>query len=396
MPIGEIIGIVDTLIWPLIDRYPTRPHTIHIAGNVYANVHKEANAIPPATEIWGYVSTFTIDNAGNFGAIIDTFLYDTGPVPPSQGGGTMPDIIHIEGNVYAIAFQGVGGDGYLRTITIEDNGQIGTTVIDSLEFDLFICRAPKIRHISGNVYAIAYRGGVGDTGFLITVSISEGVIGAIIDTFNFNAGDTILDILHISGGVHAIVHSNAALAGVITTVNINPTGQIDAVALDAAVFDAVQGREPTIFHIFDGVYAIAYRGVDDDGFLITIPITDTGLIGAIIDTFEFEPLATATLYPEVCQVSTGVYAIVFRVDVATGGRLITISIDNVGNIGAIIDSLVLGANQSTLTIIYAASGIYAISYTQWAGGTSYHSRIRTIDIYGRIASVQTNPATEIT
>ena len=86
---------------------------------------------------------------GDIGSIIDTLEFD-GAI------GKTPDIVHIAGNVYVIAYEGSSYDGSLATVEIVANGQITNSVIDTMVFDASKGKTPDIIHISGNVYAIAY------------------------------------------------------------------------------------------------------------------------------------------------------------------------------------------------------------------------------------------------
>ncbi|MBU2608023.1 MAG: hypothetical protein KKF26_01755, partial [Chloroflexi bacterium] len=61
-------------------------------------------------------------------AVIDTLEFDTDT-------GATPHIVPVSGNVYAIAYQGQGNDGFLKTMEIAASGQITDAVIDTLEFD---------------------------------------------------------------------------------------------------------------------------------------------------------------------------------------------------------------------------------------------------------------------
>ncbi|MFH1286972.1 MAG: hypothetical protein ABII02_04465, partial [Candidatus Magasanikbacteria bacterium] len=46
--------------------------------------------------------------------------------------GLSPDIIHVSGDIYAIAYEGDGSEGYVKTVSISDSGSIGSSVIDTL------------------------------------------------------------------------------------------------------------------------------------------------------------------------------------------------------------------------------------------------------------------------
>ena len=90
--------------------------------------------------------------------------------------GEDPNIIHIAGDVFAIAYSGNGDDGFLKTVEVAANGQITNLGIDTLEFDTQQGETPNIIRISANIYAIVYSGS-GDDGFLKTFGIADtGVI----------------------------------------------------------------------------------------------------------------------------------------------------------------------------------------------------------------------------
>ncbi|GAI85573.1 unnamed protein product, partial [marine sediment metagenome] len=87
--------------------------------------------------------------------------------------GKTPDIIPVSGDIYAIAYAGDGDDGFLKMVSISDDGNILDTIINNPEFDALKGATPDIIHISGDVCAIAYTGD-GDDGFLKTVEIVQG------------------------------------------------------------------------------------------------------------------------------------------------------------------------------------------------------------------------------
>ena len=60
--------------------------------------------------------------------------------------------------MYAIAYRGSGSDGFVRTITIDSSGNVSNSVTDTLEFDTSAGDTPDIVHVSGDYYAIAYQG----------------------------------------------------------------------------------------------------------------------------------------------------------------------------------------------------------------------------------------------
>ena len=252
------------------------PDIIPISGDVYAIAYAEDGDD-------GRLITVTIANDGQITeAIIDSVEFDNAK-------GKTPNIIHISGNVYAIAYAGTGDDGWLITGTITAAGQITDTLIDSLEFDPVKGKTPNIIPISGNVYAIAYAGDL-DDGFLITVTIATDgqITDTVIDTLEFDTsqGKT-PNIIPISGDVYAIAYAGNADAGSLKTVTIATDGQITDPVIDTLEFDSAEGKTPNIIPVSGDVYAIAYAGNGDDGFLKTLTIaTDGQITDPVIDTLE--------------------------------------------------------------------------------------------------------------
>jgi len=272
------------------------PRIFPISGIMYAIVYAGDTDV-------GYLKTYTL--APN-GRIIKT-ANDSLTLDSVKG--KEPDMISISGNVYAIAYSGAGADGFLKTVTIAADGQITDTVIDTLEFDPVKGKIPNIIPISGDVYAIAYAGD-SDVGFLIT--------DTVIDTLEFDTvkGKT-ANIIPISGNVYAIAYAGDGDDGFLKTVTIATNGQITDTVIDTLEFDPVKGKTPNIIPISGDVYAISYAGDTDDGFLITVTIaTDGQITDTVIDTLEFDTVKgkDANIIP----ISGDVYAIAYSGDTDDG------------------------------------------------------------------------------
>ena len=94
--------------------------------------------------------------------------------------GKTPDIIKIAGDTYAIAYSCDGDVGFIKTVNISSDGQIGDSALDSLEYDPVERKDPTIVNIAGDVYAVAYSGDA-DVGKIFTIEIYSN--GTIADTF---------------------------------------------------------------------------------------------------------------------------------------------------------------------------------------------------------------------
>jgi len=351
---GDIGTVIDTLNFEanLCDY----PDIIHVSGDVYAIAYT-------GVDLDLFVCTFSVDAAGDIGAaVIDVVELDT-------ANGVHPSIVHVSGIYYAISYRTSDADGRVITIHITDAGDISGGIYDSLLFDTGACSEPVMIHIAGTTYAVIYRG-QSDDGFLRTFAIdSSGDIGAAyIDHYEF---DTVYgadpSIINISGNIYAVAYTINGYFGKIFTLAIDPDGNIPGAVIDNVVFDGAQAWLPEIFHVTGDIYAVSYCGPGSDGFLKTFEITGAGSIGAgPIDTFEYD--TTYGNASDVKHVSGNVFAIAYT-GTDNDGYIITVSIDAAGNIGAsVIDSYEFdGAHGDRPNLLYISGSIYIIAYESAAG-----------------------------
>ncbi len=276
------------------------PDIIHVSGDIYAIVYQ-------GDKDDGFIKTVEISSAGAVtDTVIDTLEFDA-------ANGMVPDIIHVGGDIYAIAYQGGGDDGFLKTVEISSAGAITDTVIDTLEFDAVKGMVPDIIHVSGDIYAIAYQGD-GDDGFLKTVEISSAgaITDTVVDTLVFDAAKgKVPDIIHVSGDIYAIAYQGDGDDGFLKTVEISSAGAITDTVVDTLEFDTAKGKEPDIIHVSGDIYAIAYQGDGDLGTLKTVEISPAGAItDTVIDTLGFD--AVRGKVPGILHVGGDVYAIAYQ------------------------------------------------------------------------------------
>ena len=133
-------------------RFPALiPRIIQVDGAIYAVAYESGGA--------GTLSTFEILADGTIAqANIDTLLYDATT-------GADPTMLHVDGNIFAIAYNDDGDLGQLKTVDIAADGSIGS-VLSTLQFEAARGREPSLVHVDGNVFAIAYHGADDDGWFL--------------------------------------------------------------------------------------------------------------------------------------------------------------------------------------------------------------------------------------
>ena len=346
---GDIGSVIDTLEFEATACY--EPFITHIAGDWYAIVYRGVGND-------GFLISVSIDSDGDIGAAVHASLeFDAAD-------GLRPHLIQVSGLTWAIVSTRTGAGGWICTPMIWDNGDISGGVLDVVNFapaNGYMCR---IIHIFGEIYAIVYKG-AGDDGFVCTISIAaDGDIGAaVIENFEFAPTDGIEPkIIHISGETYAIVYQGTDSDGFVCTISIAADGDIGAAVIDTLEFDTGFCESPDIIHISGDVYAVAYKGVDSDGWLVTFTIDSAGNIGAaVIDSFEFDAGQAAN--PHIRYNSRDTYSIVYT-GPDSDGFLVTVSIDSDGNIGAaVLDSFEFETVEcDDPEIIHISGSIYAIVY----------------------------------
>ncbi|MBA7603352.1 hypothetical protein ES703_10459 [subsurface metagenome] len=367
---GDIDTVIDSLQFDALDcTYPT---FLHVSGNIFAVAYTGVDGD-------GFLITVEIDSSGNIGAaVIDSFEFD-------DVKGSYPFIFHVSGIVYGIAYRGVDSDGWLVTLTISAAGDIGAAVIDSWEFDGGECENPFVLHVSGDVYAIAYRNG-SNHGDLVTVTISgAGVIGgALEDSFEFEVtACSHPSMIHISGNFFAIAYTGPNNNIKVVTLTISGAGVIGAAVTDTLEFDVAFCSEPVIINISGDVFAIAYTGAGNDGTIATLSISEAGDISAaVIDSFEFDEVTAVSCF--IVHVSGSVYAVAYQGDGADG-FIITITISDAGDIGAaVIDSFEFDEGFCRdPTMIYLSGSVYAIAYM----GVDDDGWLKTVGVETVLAAV---------
>jgi len=365
-------GTVGEIASSTIDSYEydvTRgrdPDVVHVSGDVYAFAYGRRG-----DDNDGWLFTTTVSGDGTLGGgKLDSFEFG-----PQRG--NFPDIFHVSGNVYAIAYSGPGGDGWIQTITIAQDGTIGSSAIDSFEFDPDRCVRPCVVHVSGDVYAIAYEG-PGYRGELVTLQVAaDGTIGsACIDTFEFDSGGgSAPKLFHVAGDVYAIAYSDGSGLGWIRTVSIATNGTIGNSAIDSLQFESVSCAKPDVVHVSGDVYAVVYTGPDADGWIVTVGIaTDGTLAPAVIDRAEFDAVYCVT--PDIARLARDVYAIAYG-GPGSDGWLVTGTIADDGTIGDVVDTFEFDTARGTDECVFHVSGdVYGIAYC----GPGYDGWLVTVEV----------------
>ena len=347
---GDITGIVDMLEFD--SNTGIEPEIIKITDEIFAIVYSGAGND-------GWLKTLRIADDGSIvDTQIDTFSFDT-------KFGNFPQIIPVSGDIFAITYQGDKKDGWLKTVQIGGDGQIGNAVVDALKFDKKEAAAPAIVNVSGSYFAIAYEGDK-DDGWLKTVEIAANgqINNKLVDTVEFDKKDgKSPDLIHISGEIFAVAYTGPGGDGWLKTLRINAAGVITQSQIAALEFEMASCQQPVIVPVSGDVYAITYQGPGDGGWLKTVAISPDGqLSGAPLDSFNFEPIDGQT--PQIINISGNYFAVAYSGPGADGWSSTIEILDN-GQIGVpVIESLEFDSDTAVSPSMTLVSGsAYAVTYT---------------------------------
>jgi len=334
--IGDITGTLDTLEFETA--HTVDPYIAHVSGAMYAIPYSLVYTSPD-NKTEGWIKTVTINDSTGATALTGHSLkFDTGFMDWSDVG-YGPYMIHVSGNVYVITYISDSDefDRFIRIKTVTINDSTGAIALTGHSLNLdpngsSHLRSPII-HVSGDVYAIAYSGS-GNDGWIKTVTIngSTGAIALTGQSLEFDTSYGIdINIIHISGDVYAIAYCGSGSDGWIKTVTISGAGVI-ALTGHSLEFDTLKGVQSDIIHVSGDVYAISYvgpgAGYIEDGWIKTVTInSSTGAIALTGESLEFD---TNDIYtPHIAYVADNVYAIMYiERTMPSTGRIITVTIDS--------------------------------------------------------------------
>ncbi len=184
----------------------------------------------------GYLRTYNISSAGTITYTGNEWEFDT-------ANGCTPYIKHVVGDAFAIAYNGITSNLFLKTVKINSSGYIIKRWVDSSTVDDVGCQYPYLTCVSGNVYALTYQGADYD-GYVSTMMINNsGYVSDNISWLEFDTADDqyFAPITWIGNDYYLIVYSGtdtggdspATYDGCARTINITTT-TIVPVVVDTA------------------------------------------------------------------------------------------------------------------------------------------------------------------
>ncbi|KKN60920.1 hypothetical protein LCGC14_0527190 [marine sediment metagenome] len=308
---GNIGATIDTLEYDPVQG--AVPKIIKISANVFAIFY-----YGPDSD--GFIKTIGIQDDGTITGVIATLEFEV------NAAFLRCDPLHIAGNVYAIAYQGGPTNPVFLTVTTVSISSDGVTlaILDTLEQAIGQNKAMDFIHIAGDTYLVAYQGLVIATNIFTVEIQTNGTIVGVIDSYVLDASTASgpIKAVPISDDVYAIAFQESGTnIGILKTIHISDAGTIGAVIdTDNTVFPKGPWgfmRLAGTSNIFIATYIDA-----DRGYFRTLEISDDGTIGAVIDTLVASGVADFSSNARIINTSGNIYAMTVTAFV-NRGRIFT-------------------------------------------------------------------------
>jgi hypothetical protein len=255
-------------------------------------------------------------------------------------------------------------------------GLIGKPVQSSLsQFGFYTsgCYDPYILHVTGTIYAVVSTnenslGYIGTVNITNTGSIIENISTAscYIDLFNFESSCRNPKMIRVNGsdGILAIVYTRPGSSNqlYLKTVQIYDDGRIKQTAVDTRLLDTTLSSSPDVISISNNVYAIVY-GINaaSEGVLISVDISTTGMISAVNNKILFGDIMIDSEIIKIVR-STNIYVIVYNC-IGDDGGLRTVRITDTGGLSEISSHVYFDDDDAGQPeILHLKDDVYAIVY----------------------------------
>jgi hypothetical protein len=286
--------------------------------------------------------------------------------------GYSPDITHVHDDLYAVVYRnGSSGnsEGILKTVSIQSNGWITNVSLDKKNL-LHECNEPKIITISDDVVAVAY--GYSDSsnylGIIETYHIdANGIIQPIADaSFSLQCID--LSLTQVYDSIYAIAYGGGNNGGYLQIMNITSDGSITPIN-GAVSFDNSKCIEPDILHLNDNTFVIAYTQGEANkkgpGNMCTVNITQSGVISITGYQYPFSAENNVN-YPSLEKISDDVLTLVYNDK--NQGLIETIHVSSDGQMSQVDSFTFFNAACHDPDVKNIYEDTYLVAYRDGGGG----------------------------
>ncbi|MDC0896906.1 hypothetical protein OAR84_02525 [Nitrosopumilus sp.] len=316
----------------------------------------------------GYIATFTIDSDGDINPTpVDTLEHDTAQAHYNH-------LVKVDSDTYALAYEG-SDDLYITTFTIQSDGS-SITKVESIAADVhqkhLMSNVGDFIKVDSDTFATVHTSGNPQTKSIITFDIaSDGSSITKIDTGAANFGTSYRDcwfntIIHVDSDIFAV----ACDAGTVSTISISSAGQITP---DASTYihdlkthnTITQSSLASQVKLDSDTIAVA----DSEG-ISTFDIASDGTITPVrtanyasIGGNNYFEFSGTIMHPSIVQVDSDTYAIAYYTKTSPNRGIIDVyTISTDGETITLLDSLVHNSNAKNNSLVQVDSDTYALAF----------------------------------
>ncbi len=196
-------------------------------------------------------------------------------------------LVQVDADTYALAYADGSSRGIITTFTISADGSTITEVI-SLMHDASNGTDNSLVRVDANTYALAYAGADND-GFIATFTIPANG-SSITEEFSLehDTGNGVFNsLVQVDANTYALAYTGLDSDGFIATFTIPADGSSIA-EVTSLEHDTSEGRNNSLVQVDADTYALAYTGPFADGFISTFTISAGGVVPVTLKGFSVD------------------------------------------------------------------------------------------------------------
>ena len=266
-------------------------------------------------------------------------------------------VLQIDSDTYLVAYRGNSDDGFIKTFTVPADGS-SITQVTSLEHDTNYGYYNSLVHVTGNIYALAYTGN-GNDGFIKTFNIPTD--GSSITQIASLEHDTDRgehnSLVQVDSDTYVLAYAGNGYDGFIKTFTISSDGT-SITQVSSLEHDTVNGRSNSLVKVDTDTYALAYKGQGDDGFIKTFTVPADG--SSITQVASREHNTNYADYNSFIQVDSDTYLLAY----GNVGEVVTFTIPADGSSITEVTSLQHNSGNNAIgnSLVKVDSDTYALVY----------------------------------
>ncbi len=353
MAFGDIGAASDPLIWEAVNA--EQPSLVYRGFNICVVTYKGVDG-------HGWVKTFACSDAGVLGdAFIDSLEFEDTNCEHNT-------LIQVDGSVFAVVYQGDGNVLTVKTFSVDSEGEISASASDPFTWLDAVGYDPDICHVDGYVYVIAFTNNANDP-VLTTIEIDGGGLISHTTTPDYVLGAASgadPAICHIKEFYFAIAANYDEDNHRMITTGIDEYGEFDELWHGACVFDDAGGLQFDVFAHWPAMVAVIYY--KDDDATAWIKTMQVGAMGALSGVIDSKQVGDGTIiHPQIIKIFDDIFVFVYQ-DAGGAGQIKSIEIGGAGEIGEnwLDEEEIEASLGGPPSIAHIAGDIYVVVYQKGA------------------------------